>query len=57
MTPLASGSVEKVGVGVFDAVIVGELGAVGMWIVDGGGAGDHGLELHFDKLRVHGGGG
>ena len=30
------GLIKEVGVGVFDAVIIGELGAIGMRIVEGG---------------------
>ena len=36
------GRAEEVGVGVFDAVVVGELGTVGVRVVDGGGAGEAG---------------
>ena len=39
------GLIEEVGVGVFDAVVVGDWEAVGVWIVDGGGAGEHGFGL------------
>ena len=39
--------VEEVGVGVFDAVIVGDWNAVGVRVVDSGGAGDHG----FGRVR------
>jgi hypothetical protein len=35
--------VKEVGVGVFDAVVVGDWEAVGVRVVDGGGAGDHGF--------------
>jgi hypothetical protein len=35
--------VEEVGVGVFDVVVVGDWEAVGVRVVDGGGAGDHGF--------------
>ena len=41
------GLVEEVRVGIFDAVVVGDWKAVGVWVVDGGGAGDHG----FGRVR------
>jgi hypothetical protein len=47
---LASGLIEEVGVGVFDAVIVGDWNAVGVRVVDSGGAGDHGFG-HFQGRR------
>jgi hypothetical protein len=34
---------KEVSVGVFDAVVVGDWEAVGVRVVDGGGAGDHGF--------------
>ena len=37
------GLVEEVGIGVFDAVVIGELGAIWVRVVDGGGIGDHGF--------------
>ena len=40
-------SIEEVGVGVFDAVVVGDWEAVGVRVVNGGGAGDHG----FGRVR------
>ena len=39
--------VEEVGVGVFDAVVVGDWEAVGVRVVDGGSAGKHG----FGRVR------
>ena len=43
MWPSVRGLVEEVRVGIFDAVVVGDWKAVGVWVVDGGGAGDHGF--------------
>ncbi len=49
--------VEEVGICVFDEacrrqVVVGDWEAVGVRVVNGGGAGDQGFALPFGKLRV-----
>ena len=51
------GLVEEVFVAVFDAVVIGDWEAVGVWVVDCVGAGEHGVGVPFDKLRGRGGGG